>query len=66
MLKERLDPGKKPTMKIKCKCGRKIIIKRVGFDRENFECATCETLGLDESRRSFLELNKSCDQTIFN
>lgn len=66
MLKPRSKADDSLTKKVACMgCGRKVIVKRAGFEIKTFRCATCETLGEKELKKSFLELNKSSDKTIF-
>jgi hypothetical protein len=44
----------RPIKKGKCECGRKMMWARNGS--KPLQCSTCATLGLEESRRRFLQL----------
>ena len=56
----------KLLIKKKCKCGRTIICKKVEHgNTPTPECGVCKKLGLNESRASFLNINKKNYKTEF-
>ncbi len=65
MLKPDQSPDDKFLLKTKCKCGRKIVVARQGFEKKEFLCDTCKTHGVEESRRMFLQIGAESDKTIF-
>lgn len=64
MLKEN-NQDSKLCKKVKCICGRKVIVKKINYDKKTFRCATCETLGMEESKRQFLQINANSQNTIY-
>ena len=59
MLKTKSDRKKKILGKKTCKCGRKVVVKRIDGKMPPFvECSNCKQFGYKESRRQYLELYK--------
>jgi len=51
------EPQKKEMVNKTCACGRKYITMRnPNHKYRKEECSTCRTLGLEESRKQFLQL----------
>lgn len=60
---------KKLLGKRKCRCGRRIIVKRLSdgsISKDEVVCKTCETLGLEKSRILFLQINAKSKNTKYN